>query len=460
MDTLPDLTSVKNAHLLPEIERKDIKDMSKRFINLTGQKFNKLTAISLVGIRKKQSIWLYQCDCGTYTLATAGAVSTGHTITCGCSLKETAAGKRTETLSGEIGKTYGKLTITSFTESIDYRTAVNARCVCGNEKAYVLRDIQSGNTKSCGCSKISARVEKCREDAKTLIGSVFGKLTILSVVDKTEGKTEVFCRCSCGTEGQFKLNTLKTGNTTSCGCAKTEMLNNQAHINVDASIGKLYGRLEILSFDSAKTGKSWVNCKCKCGQEKSIPLGDIKLGKIQSCGCLRPKYANESIRQLAGNLTRLVSGSFQRNLIKKSANTVEIMGISRLNFIEHLKSQFEPWMNEENHGHSTETAQRTWSIDHIIPSSYAQSLEDLLYINHYTNLRPLCSIENVKKSGYLPDDFAEDAFIEFKKKVDSDRETKGFCSIQELLYKIEKTSVVDEETGDIVLDIEEDESTD
>lgn len=460
METLPDLSTVKNAHLLPEIERKDIKEMSKRFIDLTGQKFNKLTAVGLVGVRKKQSIWLYQCDCGTYTLATAGTVSTGHTTTCGCSLKEAANEKREENLSSEIGKTYGKLTICSFADSIDYRTAVIARCICGKEKSYILREIQSGNTKSCGCNKVSSRIEKCREEAKTFLGETFGRLTVLSIIDSPSGKTRVSCRCECGREGDFNLNALKTGNTVSCGCAKAEIQTHKGMENSTNSIGKMYGNMEVLSFDKTNNGKSWVYCRCICGTEKSVPLTDLKLSKIQSCGCLRPKYKNDAIRTLAGNLTRLVAGSFQRNYIKKSASTVAIMGIPRSEFIDYLKSNFEEWMTAENHGHSTETEFRTWSIDHIIPSSYAESLEDLLYLNHYSNLQPLCSIENVKKSGYLPEEFSVEEFDEFKRKVDEAREKDGFCSIQELLYKIEKNSIVDEETGEVSLILEEDESVD
>ena len=35
-----------------------------------------------------------------------------------------------------------------------------------------------------------------------------------------------------------------------------------------------------------------------------------------------------------------------------------------------------------------------WDIDHIIPVSSGTSIEDILFINRYTNLRPLCSYIN------------------------------------------------------------------
>jgi hypothetical protein len=38
--------------------------------------------------------------------------------------------------------------------------------------------------------------------------------------------------------------------------------------------------------------------------------------------------------------------------------------------------------------------QQCWDIDHIIPISSAKTEEDLIRLNHYTNLRPLCSYTN------------------------------------------------------------------
>lgn len=35
-----------------------------------------------------------------------------------------------------------------------------------------------------------------------------------------------------------------------------------------------------------------------------------------------------------------------------------------------------------------------WGMDHIIPISYAKTEEDVIKLNHYTNLQPLCSFVN------------------------------------------------------------------
>jgi hypothetical protein len=35
-----------------------------------------------------------------------------------------------------------------------------------------------------------------------------------------------------------------------------------------------------------------------------------------------------------------------------------------------------------------------WDLDHIVPISSAKSEEDIIRLNHYTNIQPLCSYIN------------------------------------------------------------------
>ena len=50
------------------------------FIDITGQKFGKLTTLQYLG----NSRWLCKCDCGEETIAVANHLRRGHTISCGC----------------------------------------------------------------------------------------------------------------------------------------------------------------------------------------------------------------------------------------------------------------------------------------------------------------------------------------------------------------------------------------
>lgn len=52
-------------------------------IDLTGQKFGRLTVLKLDHI-KRQSYWLCKCDCGKETISTSGDLRSGHKKSCGC----------------------------------------------------------------------------------------------------------------------------------------------------------------------------------------------------------------------------------------------------------------------------------------------------------------------------------------------------------------------------------------
>jgi hypothetical protein len=57
---------------------------------------------------------------------------------------------------------------------------------------------------------------------------------------------------------------------------------------------------------------------------------------------------------------------------------------SHLN-VTHVYLNIKNYNGEPNSG---------WDIDHIIPISSAESEDDIIKLNHYTNLQPLCSYIN------------------------------------------------------------------
>lgn len=59
------------------------------FIDLTGQKFGRLTVIKKVGCSKNKSIlWLCKCDCGNEVVVTSNNLRTGNSTSCGCFARE------------------------------------------------------------------------------------------------------------------------------------------------------------------------------------------------------------------------------------------------------------------------------------------------------------------------------------------------------------------------------------
>jgi hypothetical protein len=91
-------------------------------------------------------------------------------------------------------------------------------------------------------------------------------------------------------------------------------------------------------------------------------------------------------------LTRgLISCSFKRKGLKKNSKTEIILGCTIEEFMIYIESKFESWMTWDNRGLYNGELNYGWDIDHIIPISSAKTEYDIIRLNHYTNLQPLCS---------------------------------------------------------------------
>ena len=55
-----------------------------------------------------------------------------------------------------------------------------------------------------------------------LVGKRFGRLLVIAQGESLNGHTRWLCKCDCGRERLVHGSSLKSGNTTSCGCYKTE----------------------------------------------------------------------------------------------------------------------------------------------------------------------------------------------------------------------------------------------
>jgi hypothetical protein len=55
-----------------------------RIIDLTGQRFGRLTVISRVGTKHRNALWLCRCECGDTSTVTGVNLTTGNTKSCGC----------------------------------------------------------------------------------------------------------------------------------------------------------------------------------------------------------------------------------------------------------------------------------------------------------------------------------------------------------------------------------------
>ena len=88
-------------------------------------------------------------------------------------------------------------------------------------------------------------------------------------------------------------------------------------------------------------------------------------------------------KRLRQRIYHIVNGN------NKSKSTLEVLGCSYEEFKIHIENQFTEGMSWDrlNEIH----------IDHIIPISSAETLEDVYRLNHYTNLQPLWARDNIQK---------------------------------------------------------------
>jgi hypothetical protein len=109
---------------------------------------------------------------------------------------------------------------------------------------------------------------------------------------------------------------------------------------------------------------------------------------------IKKRKESDSLFKLKENIRTSIYVSFSRSGYTKKSRTHEILGCSFEDFKNHLESKFESWMTWNNYGLYNGELDFGWDIDHITPTSSAITEEELIRLNHYTNLQPLCSKVN------------------------------------------------------------------
>ncbi len=111
---------------------------------------------------------------------------------------------------------------------------------------------------------------------------------------KRKGVTLWRCRCDCGKEFFTEAGKIRSGKVQSCGC-----LRNIKRIK-DIS-GQKYGKLTAIRRLDEKSGTSflWL-CRCDCGNEIKVSVGNLTSGQVISCGCAKTEAGKRSIKDISG----------------------------------------------------------------------------------------------------------------------------------------------------------------
>lgn len=122
--------------------------------NLNGQNFGKLLVIKDSGKRTKSGnvIWECLCECGNICYVKGPHLQSGHTQSCGCYRYEQVSNASRKDIAG---KRYGKLIALEPTEKRAASRSIiwKCSCDCGNISYASLNSLESGKTRSCGCSR-------------------------------------------------------------------------------------------------------------------------------------------------------------------------------------------------------------------------------------------------------------------------------------------------------------------
>ena len=180
------------------------------------------------------------------------------------------------------GQQFGRLTVLHRAPKPEGLTSSSAfwlcLCECGKEKVISGNVLRQGKAKSCGCLNTEKR------DSNSLIGEVFGRLTVLSRADKPVGvkggDAYWTCRCECGAEVVVMGKSLKNGSTKSCGCYRHDK-------NVKDLTNQRFGKLKVIEQAGLnKEGRQLWKCQCDCGNIHITNGRNLQFGICKSCGCL------------------------------------------------------------------------------------------------------------------------------------------------------------------------------
>jgi hypothetical protein len=109
---------------------------------------------------------------------------------------------------------------------------------------------------------------------------------------------------------------------------------------------------------------------------------------------IKERKVSDPLYKLSCNIRSLIGKSLSNKGYKKKSRTHEILQLSFEDFKKYIEDQFEPWMTWENHGLYNGELNYGWDYDHIIPLSSATTEKEILELNKYSNLQPLCSYTN------------------------------------------------------------------
>lgn len=183
-----------------------------KFIDLSGQRFGKLTALHRAQSPDSDSRFVARCDCGKEIVVRGRSLKSGNSLSCGCSQMAARESKVVD-ISGQV---FGRLTVLARSGSSKQGALWSCQCSCGKSAVVAGKVLRSGNSTSCGCLNEEWRQRLLSTE---YVGRSYGLLTVISIVGTENGKSLWVCRCACGAEKTLPAASVHKERVISCGCA-------------------------------------------------------------------------------------------------------------------------------------------------------------------------------------------------------------------------------------------------
>ena len=128
----------------------------RKLVDLTGQKFGRLTVIGrakdyITSKEHRTVMWLCKCDCGNKIIVQGNSLKSGNTKSCGCFLREVMSDTKkkynTYDLSGEYGIGY-TLKGEEFLFDLEDYDKIKDYCWSKNKKGYILTNVYKNNKRT------------------------------------------------------------------------------------------------------------------------------------------------------------------------------------------------------------------------------------------------------------------------------------------------------------------------
>ena len=107
----------------------------------------------------------------------------------------------------------------------------------------------------------------------------------------------------------------------------------------------------------------------------------------------KKRLKEDSLYKLKCSIRQLISQSIRNSGYRKHQLRLKkseiILGCNSELFKKYIEDKFLEGMNWDNHGE--------WHLDHIKPVSWANDVEEILSLNHYTNFQPKWAFDNLSK---------------------------------------------------------------